>query len=177
MLDLVSDSIELLEERLGVNIPSFVFWIILIGIFIAIIRYAWVCEIHPMIVMIHEINAKLEKTDKIDELEKKQRDLEKESRESDKVLDNKIASMSEKLDILNEKFDKKTDRDDEVRRGELKDRIRQSYGYYHNRGYITGMELEALKGLINSYEKSGGANSFVHTVVEPEMWTWEVREA
>lgn len=177
MLDLVSDSIELLETRLGVNIPSFIFWIILIGIFIAIIRYAWVYEIHPMIIMIHEINAKIEKTDKIDELEQKQRALEKESRESDKILDGKIASITDKLDILNEKFDKKTDRDDEVRRGELKDRIRQSYGYYHNRGYITGMELEALKGLINSYEKSGGANSFVHTVVEPEMYTWEIRES
>lgn len=52
----------------------------------------------------------------------------------------------------------------------------KQYSATDKQGYITNMELEALQGLINSYEKSGGANSFVHTVVEPEMYTWEVRD-
>ena len=38
---------------------------------------------------------------------------------------------------------------------------------------INDMELEALEGLIEEYETAGGENSFVHTVVQKEMYTWE----
>ena len=36
------------------------------------------------------------------------------------------------------------------------------------------MEREALEGLIEQYEAHGGKNSFVHSVVEPEMQIWKV---
>ena len=35
------------------------------------------------------------------------------------------------------------------------------------------MELEALEDLIEEYESADGKNSFVHTVVQKEMYTWE----
>ena len=38
------------------------------------------------------------------------------------------------------------------------------------------MELEALEDLIDTYESFGGKNSFVHSVVQKEMYTWEVTE-
>ena len=55
----------------------------------------------------------------------------------------------------------------------LKDKISQSYRYYHSKGKINDMELEALEDLIEEYETAGGENSFVHTVVQKEMYTWE----
>lgn len=175
-MDLFNDIVTLLEDRLGFHIPSVIFWIVLIFVIFALVKRTWVHDVAPLIKTVRSISEKIDKVDKIDELEKEHSALQEESREADIQLDDKIKGMDAKLDRLAEKLDKKIERDDEVKRGELKDRIRQSYGYYHNRGYITSMELEALKGLINSYEKSGGANSFVHSVVEPEMYTWECRD-
>ena len=58
-------------------------------------------------------------------------------------------------------------------RAELKDKIGRSYRYYHNLGEITDMELEALEDLIAEYEAADGENSFVHSIVQKEMYTWK----
>ncbi len=58
----------------------------------------------------------------------------------------------------------------------LKDRIGQSYRYYHKQGYWNEMEREAFNSLIHQYEELGNENSFVHTICEPESLTWEIRE-
>lgn len=58
----------------------------------------------------------------------------------------------------------------------LKDRIGQSYRYYHKQGYWNEMEREAFNSLIHQYEELGNKNSFVHTICEPESLTWEIRE-
>ena len=36
------------------------------------------------------------------------------------------------------------------------------------------MEKEAFEDLIKEYGKVGG-NSYVHNIIEPETYTWEVR--
>lgn len=56
---------------------------------------------------------------------------------------------------------------------EIKERISQSYRYFHSCGKISDMELEALEDLITTYENYGGKNSFVHSVVQKEMYSWE----
>ena len=33
--------------------------------------------------------------------------------------------------------------------------------------------METLEGLIKTYEDYGGKNSFVHSLVQKEMYTWE----
>ena len=58
----------------------------------------------------------------------------------------------------------------------LKDRIGQSYRYYHKRGYWNEMEREAFNSLIHQYEELGNENSFVHTICEPESLTWEIKD-
>lgn len=58
----------------------------------------------------------------------------------------------------------------------LKDRIGQSYRYYHKQKYWNEMEREAFNSLIHQYEELGNENSFVHTICEPESLTWEIRE-
>ena len=176
VMNLFDEIIVILEERLGFHVPSIVFWFVLICVVIALIKRIWGHDIKPMLRSVQAINLKIDKIDKIDELEEKHWNLQEESRKSDEKLESQIVRIETKLDVLSEKLDKKVDHDNEVRRGELKDHIRQNYGYYHSRGYITPMELEALKGLINSYEKSGGSNSFVHSIVEPEMYTWICKE-
>lgn len=59
---------------------------------------------------------------------------------------------------------------------DIKERIAQSYRRYNISKKITHMELEALEDLIDTYESFGGENSFVHSVVQKEMYTWEVTE-
>ena len=85
-------------------------------------------------------------------------------------LNQNISTMKKEID---DRLNDSKVRENERVQAELKDRIGQSYRYYHTIGKINDMELEALKDLIKSYENHGGENSFVHTVVQPEMYTWE----
>ena len=57
-------------------------------------------------------------------------------------------------------------------RARIKDRIAQSYRFYHEKKQWTHMEKEAFEDLIASYEAAGGTNSFVHSICEPECQTW-----
>ena len=175
MIKSLMDAIEILQDELGVDIPSFVFWIIVALMLCVTGRLLWQNEIAPFVKAIRSINDKLIKTDRIDLLEHKQEQDALDFRTADNEIRGQINSLSEKIDKLAATLEQKIDHDNEVKRGELKDRIRQNYGYYHARRYITRMELEALEGLIRAYEKSGGENSFVHSVVEPEMYTWDVK--
>lgn len=174
MISLLTEGIDILMEQLGLDIPEFVFWILVFIILVAALRMLWKNEISPLVETIRAVNDKIEKTDRIDLIEKQQQANMIDYKDADRRLDEKITAVSDKLDFLCEKLDKKITQDNEVKRGELKDRIRQSYGYYHAKGKMSLMEREALEGLIQSYEKSGGSNSFVHSVVEPEMYTWEL---
>ena len=175
MVKSLVEATEILQDKLGVDIPSFVFWIIVILLICVAIRLLWQNEISPFIKAIQSINEKLIKTDRIDLLEHKQAQDAIDFRTADKEIHEQIDALTEKIDKLSNTLDKKIDHDNSVKRGELKDRIRQNYGYYHARQYITKMELEALEGLIRAYEQSGGENSFVHSVVEPEMYTWDMK--
>ena len=55
----------------------------------------------------------------------------------------------------------------------LKDRIAQAYRYHNARKEWTSMDKESLQDLIDSYSQYS-KNSFVHSIVEPEMLTWRV---
>lgn len=89
----------------------------------------------------------------------------------------KLNDTVDKLDEMQEKTDKRFEENEKNTnrriRAELKDKIGQSYRYYHKIGKINDMELEALEDLIKEYESVKGENSFVHSVVQKEMYTWE----
>lgn len=97
-----------------------------------------------------------------------------------KELSQSITSISEKLDDIqrntDERFLESEQKNNKRIRAELKDKISQSYRYYHSLGKINDMELEALEDLIEEYEAANGENSFVHSVVQKEMYTWEKAE-
>lgn len=103
--------------------------------------------------------------------------IQKELTDAQKRLSESISNISQKIDDMQRNTDKRfieSERRNNKRiRAELKDKISQSYRYYHSLGKINDMELEALEDLIEEYEEAEGKNSFVHSVVQKEMYTWE----
>lgn len=85
------------------------------------------------------------------------------------VLDEMQKNTDERFAISEEKTNKRVQSD-------IKERIAQSYRRYNISKKISRMELEALEDLIDTYENYGGINSFIHSVVQKEMYTWEVTE-
>lgn len=92
-----------------------------------------------------------------------------QSLEIQKQLTDSIMVISNKLDIMDKENKKRI-------RNEMKNRISESYRYYHAQGKWNDMEKEAFDGLVEEYESAGGTNSFVHDTVLPESYTWEVIE-
>ena len=103
--------------------------------------------------------------------------IQKELTDAQKELSESIYALSQKLDDMqkntNKRFEESERKNNKRIRAELKDKISQSYRYYHSLGRINAMELEALEDLIEEYESADGQNSFVHSIVQKEMYTWE----
>ena len=103
--------------------------------------------------------------------------IQKELTDAQNKLSESLADISQKIDDMKRETDERfmeSERKNNKRiRAELKDKISQSYRYYHSIGKINDMELEALEDLIDEYESAEGKNSFVHSVVQKEMYTWE----
>lgn len=103
--------------------------------------------------------------------------IQKELTDAQNKLSESLSDISKKIDDMQHNTDerfKESERKNNKRiRAELKDKISQSYRYYHSFGKINDMELEALEDLIEEYESAEGKNSFVHSVVQKEMYTWE----
>lgn len=102
----------------------------------------------------------------------------KQSLEIQEKLVKAIEDINKKIDEFkedtNRRFEENKERENKRTRAELKDRISQSYRYYHEKGSWTSMEKESLEDLITEYESAGGDNSFVHSKVQQEMYTWEL---
>lgn len=105
-----------------------------------------------------------------------------ESNNHDEILQNNISDLNKKVDSLSVSIFEMRKIQDEDKLAEYKDKIGDSYRYYTERKYSeenpipywNHMEKESLEGLISQYEAHGGENSFVHSVVEPEMQKWKV---
>lgn len=103
--------------------------------------------------------------------------IQKELTDAQNKLSESLSNILKKIDDMqhntNERFKESERKNNKRIRAELKDKISQSYRYYHSLGKINDMELEALEDLIEEYESAEGKNSFVHSVVQKEMYTWE----
>lgn len=102
--------------------------------------------------------------------------IQKELVESQRIISGSLDKLKEQLVNMQEATDKRFVQSEEKNnkrvRAELKDKISQSYRYYHEKGQINDMEFEALEDLIEAYELADGKNSFVHDTVQKEMYTW-----
>lgn len=108
--------------------------------------------------------------------EKEQLDI-KNFTETQNKISKSMEEISTKLielqESTNQRFATNEEKSNKREQAKLKDKIGQSYRYYHNVKKINDIEMEALEGLIASYEDCGGTNSFVHSLVQKEMYTWE----
>lgn len=99
------------------------------------------------------------------------------SREIKSDITNRIENISNKLDAMqmqtDQRFLENEEKENKRVQAEIKDKIAQSYRHYDSVKRISEMELEALEGLIETYESYGGKNSFIHSIVQKEMYTWE----
>lgn len=102
----------------------------------------------------------------------REQSLEIQHQWSDKIEDvfTKLELMQQQTD---ERFQKSEAKTNKRVQSDIKERIAQSYRRYNKTKQISRMELEALEDLIDTYESFGGENSFVHSVVQKEMYTWE----
>ena len=103
-----------------------------------------------------------------------------QSRDIQKELLSNIQSISAKVDAMqrntDERFAASEEKQNQRVQSDIKERIAKSYRRYSVDKKITRMELESLEDLIATYESHGGDNSFVHSVVQKEMYTWEVKD-
>lgn len=124
----------------------------------------------------------LKTVDDLKELHEKHEESVKQSIRHDELIKQSVLSLTQKVDNLSKDIlDFKTSNNND-KLAEYKDKIGQSYRFYNERKYSESnpipywnhMEKESLEGLIKQYEEHGGKNSFVHSIVEPEMQKWKV---
>lgn len=112
-----------------------------------------------------------------DELEKAKcriADLEAKHADDTKALHQEIKDSIDDLKRqIDRRFIESEAKQNRRVQAEIKDKIAQLYRRYHSAMAIRNIELESLKDLIKTYEEHGGENSFVHSLVEKEMYTWK----
>lgn len=93
-------------------------------------------------------------------------------------LTDAINALGEKIDQnqkkTDERFKESEERNNKRVRAELKNDISEHYRRHHRTGKISRMALEVLENLIEEYEEAKGDNSFVHSIVQKEMYSWEL---
>lgn len=131
----------------------------------------------------HEDHIILQNTvTRVEELQNEHRESVKQSIAHDNKIKECVKSLSEQVQLLSSMIGEMKKEQDSDKLAEYKDKIGQSYRMYVDRKYSiespvpywNHMEKEALEDLIKAYEKHGGSNSFVHSVVEKEIGTWKV---
>lgn len=119
-----------------------------------------------------ELGKKIEenRTERENERTHDREDSRKIREEMYKVM-NKQSEQIEELKNITLGIQKKNS---ETKRAEIKEKIERIYRECHPAMTCTDMQLETLKELIDQYEKHGGDNSFVHSTVQKEMYSWHV---
>lgn len=84
-----------------------------------------------------------------------------------------ISKQSEGIDNLTQIINDMQIKNSKTKRAEIKEKIERIYSECHPAMTCTDMQLETLKDLIDEYEVHGGKNSFVHSTVQPEMYSWQ----
>lgn len=84
-----------------------------------------------------------------------------------------IKGISANLKNVTDKLDTMEKKNNLSKQADLKEKIEKLYRECHANMVCTDTAFETLKDLIADYERHGGENSFVHSLVQPEMYTWD----
>lgn len=128
----------------------------------------------------HELVAQT--ADELKALQAKHEESVRQSIRHDEMIKDTVLDLSQKVDCLSKDLYEMRKIQDNDKLAEYKDKIGRSYRYYNEREYSNEnptpywnhMEKEALEDLIIQYESHGGKNSFVHSIVEPEIEKWKL---
>lgn len=126
-----------------------------------------------------ELGKKIEenRTERENERTHDREDSRKIREEMYKVMDRQskqIEKQSEQIEELKNITLGIQKKNSETKRAEIKEKIERIYRECHPALTCTDMQLETLKELIDQYEKHEGDNSFVHSTVQKEMYSWHV---
>ena len=111
--------------------------------------------------------------------EERDKELEKYREDSKKIRDEMYEVMntqSEDIKNLTRTIGIMQEKQSKTKRAELKEKIERIYRECSPTKTCTEMAFETLRDLIEEYEEHGGINSFVHSIVEKEMYEWEIAE-
>lgn len=95
------------------------------------------------------------------------------SKEVRKEMYTDIKEISTDLKSVMKSINDMEEKNNLSKRADLKEKIERIYRECHKNMTCTDTSFETLKDLIEDYERHGGINSFVHTLVLPEMYTWK----
>ena len=113
-------------------------------------------------------------------IQKELTDAQNRLSEAQNELSGLISNIDKKIDKMKKdtdtRFQTNEAKNNSRIRSEIKDRVSQVYRRHHITQKISSMELEALEGLIDSYEKADGHNSFIHQIVQKEMYQWKIED-
>lgn len=105
------------------------------------------------------------------------RQIQKELIDAQKAISDSVNEIVEKLNEMKRETDQRfldnEEKQNKKEQAKIKSEISKYYSLYKEKGTITNMEFEALEGLIDQYESFGGNNSFVHSIVQKEMYAWK----
>lgn len=107
--------------------------------------------------------------------ENRDKELLKYRDDSKKIRDEMYKVMndqSEEIKNLTKAIGVMQEKQSKTKRAELKEKIERIYRECSPTQTCTDMAFETLKELIEEYEEHGGTNSFVHSIVEKEMYKW-----
>lgn len=164
---------ELISSGLqGVSVGVFLSWL---GAIVAasVTLYKWLEKYRDLKNTIESYKKTVAKNKSdIEELKKEVALMKEDFKTIKTEEDADFEKLNSKLDCLSRSISEILDYNKVRDRADIKNQIRSLYDTYHTRQSITKNEKETLYDLVSSYENAGGINSFVHTLVVPEIPTW-----
>ena len=180
---------ELLEEVSGIELLLAIFLLVAIGVLISTQKSRLLKllnkwrktqnEEEDFHSLVYELKESFESLSKVVKQNQENRDKEllKYRDDSRKIRDKMYEVMdrqSQSISELKETVLEIQEKNSETKRAEIKERIERIYRECTHEQVCTEMQFETLKDLIEQYEKRGGDNSFVHSIVQIEMYQWKV---
>lgn len=89
------------------------------------------------------------------------------------LLSENVSTMHKSIQQMQSEMEENRRKNLASKRIDIKSKIERLYSECSPIQSCTDMQFETLKELIEDYENHGGENSFVHSIVQKEMYKWK----
>lgn len=100
------------------------------------------------------------------------KDIRAELYDDLKEVSNDVKGIIDVLGDIQEKERQREEKERLSKQANAKEKIEKIYRECSEAQLITDTQFETLEDLISDYERYGGENSFVHSLVQKEMYKW-----